>query len=359
MPARWRRSLGVQGGCLVAVMQSMPRSLMKLGPNDLCWCGSGRKYKKCHGPRDLVNQLAGTAQVPEGFRPVRPGRVGPRREVPPHIVRPEYADRADGKPGPRRKDVIKGPEQLARMRHACRAARRVLEIAKAAVAPGVTTDRIDEIVHQACIDLGGYPSTLNYGKFPKSCCTSVNEVICHGIPDDRPLEAGDIVNVDVTIFIDGMHGDCSETVAVGEIDAASRRLIDITRDCLYLGIGAVRPGGLIREVGQAIQTHAHKHGYGVVRAFVGHGIGEQFHMDPQVPHYDDPGAHFRIAPGMTFTVEPMINQGTWQHKSWNDNWTAVTADLKRSAQHEHTVLVTERGVEVLTLADGEPQPFVH
>jgi methionyl aminopeptidase len=334
----------------------------KPGPNDPCWCGSGTKYKKCHQPRDLLKQaqgaLAATVERPNGVTLVQPGRVTPRLTVPAHIVRPDYA--TTGKPaGPRMKDVVKGPDQIARMRKACRAAREVLDEVKSAVRPGVTTDELDKLCHEAYIRRGGYPSTLNYHGFPKSLCTSVNEVICHGIPDTRALVEGDIINLDVTIFIDGMHGDCSETVGVGRIDADSERLIRITRECMLLGIQAVRPGGMIRDIGKAIEAHAHRHGYGVVRAFVGHGLGEQFHQDPQVPHYYDPAARFEIKPGMTFTVEPMINQGAWQHQSWDDGWTAVTIDHKRSAQHEHTLLVTEVGVEILTLSDGEMQPFPH
>jgi methionyl aminopeptidase len=334
---------------------------VKLGPNDVCWCGSGKKYKKCHQPRDLVNQLASVeAQAaPPNPKPVRPGRIGPRRSVPDHIPKPDYALRADGRPGARIKDVIKNAGQIARMRTACQAARSVLERCMAAVRPGVTTDELDAIAHQAYIDLGGFPSTLGYCGYPKSICTSVNEVICHGIPDDRPLQEGDIVNLDVTIFLDGMHGDCSETVGVGAIDDASRQLIEVTRECLMAGIAAVKSGGMVRDIGRAIAGLAEPRGYGVVRAFVGHGIGEQFHMDPQVPHYLDQASTFVFKPGQTFTIEPMINQGSWKHRSWDDGWTAVTADLKRSAQHEHTILVTEHGVEILTLPSGAPQSFLH
>jgi methionyl aminopeptidase len=334
---------------------------VKLGPNDVCWCGSGKKYKKCHQPRDLLEQLSSSEakSAPANVRPVRPGKIGPRRSVPDNIPKPDYALRSDGRPGPRIKDVIKNAGQIARMRTACRAARVVLDLCKAAVRPGITTDELDAIAHQAYIDLGGYPSTLGYCGYPKSICTSVNEVICHGIPDDRALVEGDIVNIDVTICLDGMHGDCSETVAVGVIDEASQQLIDITRRCMMAGIGAVRPGGMVRDIGRAICAIAEPAGYGVVRAFVGHGIGEQFHMDPQVPHYVDQASTFVIKPGQTFTIEPMINQGTWKHRSWDDGWTAVTADLRRSAQHEHTILVTEHGTEILTLPPGVPQPFLH
>ena len=336
-------------------------SHVKPGPNEPCWCGSGTKYKKCHQSRDVVAAIGGggTALRPMPIvntRPVRPHAITPRRTVPPGIPRPDYA--ISGRPqAPRSRQLIKTPEQIERMRRACRAARQVLEIAKAAVRPGITTDAIDAITHQAYIDLGGFPSTLNYHGYPKSLCTSVNEVICHGIPDARALVEGDIVNLDITIFLDGMHGDLSETVFVGEVDAESKRLVEVTHQCLMLGIGAVKPHAPIRDIGKAIQAHAEAEGFSVVRAFVGHGIGEQFHMDPQVPHYYDAKSPGECLPGMTFTIEPMINQGTWGHTTWDDHWTAVTADLRRSAQFEHTILVTDRGVEVLTLPEGVAQPY--
>lgn len=289
---------------------------------------------------------------------VKPGVVSPIRLVPDHIPRPDYA--LTGRPsGSRVRNIIKNDDQITRMRHACTAARAVLEKAKAAVRPGVTTDEIDAITHQAYIDLGGYPSTLNYHGYPKSLCTSVNEVICHGIPDSRPLADGDIVNLDVTIYLDGMHGDLSETVYVGKVDPTSKKLVDTTYQCLMHGIKSVKPGSRICDIGRNIQEIAEADGYGVVRAFVGHGIGETFHMDPQVPHYFDPGQTFELRPGMVFTIEPMINEGDWRHRMWEDRWTAVTMDGKRSAQFEHTILVTEKGVEVLTLPEGAPQPFPH
>jgi methionyl aminopeptidase len=333
----------------------------KVGPNDPCWCNSGRKYKRCHQNRDLMKQLTGQpsgAAAAKLAGSIKPGKISPRRTVPEIIPRPDYA--VTGKPGgSRARNLIKSPEQIERMRRACRAVRQVLEITKKAVRPGITTDEIDAIAHQAYIDLGGYPSTLNYHGYPKSLCTSVNEVICHGIPDSRPLENGDIVNLDVTIFLDGMHGDMSETVYVGEVDAESKRLVETTHACLMRGISAVKPGARISSIGRGIQDVAEPHGYGVVRAFVGHGIGEVFHMDPQVAHYFDPGHTFELRPGMVFTIEPMINQGDWRHIMWDDKWTAVTIDGKRSAQFEHTVLVTDKGVEILTLAEGEAQPFAH
>ncbi len=305
------------------------------GPNEPCWCGSGTKYKKCHRDADSA------ARVP---RRVKPGLVSPRREVPPEIVRPDYV--ATGEPGP---GLGGDPAtRVTRMRRACRAAAEVLQEAGRAVRPGITTDAIDALCHAGYIARGGYPSTLGYHHFPKSMCTSVNEVIVHGIPDSRQLERGDIVNLDVTIFLDGMHGDCSATFAVGEVDEAAQRLMKVTHDCLMLGIEAVRPGLPFNVIGRAIETYAGEHGFGVVRQYCGHGIGEIFHTELQVPHYYDPTANQLIEEGMFFTIEPMLTEGTWRHVDWDDGWTVVTADGKRSAQYEHTILVTSTGAEILT-----------
>jgi methionyl aminopeptidase len=301
--------------------------------NDPCWCGSGRKFKRCHG--------APSARV-------RKGRVSPTRAVPADIPRPDYAD--SGTLVRRPEPMVKSPDTIARMRRACRAAADVLRVCGAAVAPGVTTDEIDAIAHDAYLSHGGYPSTLNYRGYPKSVCTSVNEVICHGIPDDRALQDGDIVNVDVTIFLDGVHGDTSATFAVGRVDAASSRLVRVTEECLDAGVAAVAPGHPLCAIGQAIERHAHANGYGVVRTFVGHGIGEQFHTEPSVPHYFEPRASMPLEPGMIFTIEPMITMGSPKETIWDDGWTAVTSDGSRTAQFEHTVLVTDDGVEVLTIA---------
>jgi methionyl aminopeptidase len=305
-----------------------------LKANDPCWCGSGRKFKRCH--------KASTDHI-------RPGRIGPPRAVPADIPRPHYAD--TGVPVRRAEPHVRPPEVIERMRRAGRAAAEVLQTVGAAVAPGVTTDELDALCHEECLRRGGYPSPLNYGAFPKSLCTSVNEVICHGIPDDRALVDGDIVNLDVTIYLDGVHGDTNATFPVGTIDAASAGLIRVTRECLDRGIAAVKPGRPIRDIGRAIQSHAEGHGYGVVRAFVGHGIAEQFHTDLQIPHYDNARATTIIEPGMTFTIEPMITMGAWQHQLWDDGWTAVTVDRRRTAQFEHTLLVNDEGAEVLTVAD--------
>ncbi len=312
----------------------MPTTVTAIKANDPCWCGSGRKFKRCH--------KASTDHV-------RPGRLSPPRVVPPEIPRPPYAE--TGVPARRADRHVRSPEVIERMRRAGRAAAEILQTVGAAVAPGVTTDELDALCHEECIRRGGYPSPLNYGAFPKSLCTSVNEVICHGIPDDRALIDGDIVNLDVTIYLDGVHGDTNATFPVGTIDQESADLIRVTRECLERGIAAVRPGRQIREIGRAIQTHAEGHGYGVVRAFVGHGIAEQFHTDLQIPHYDNPRATTLIEPGMTFTIEPMITIGAYQHEIWPDNWTAVTVDRRRTAQFEHTLLVTDDGAEILTRMD--------
>ena len=302
-----------------------------LKANDPCWCGSGNKFKRCHRSRE--HQL-------------EPGNLSPWRTVPADIARPDYAETGD--PIRRPEARVKSPEVIERMRRACRAAAEVLDIGAAAIAPGVTTDAIDAIVHQAYIDRGGYPSTLNYRGYPKSLCTSVNEVICHGIPDDRPLRDGDIVNLDVTIFLDGVHGDTNATFFVGDVDEASRRLVEVTRECLARGIAAVKPGQPFSDIGRAIEEHATANDYEVVRAFVGHGIGEQFHTDLQIPHYFEPRFTAIMETGMIFTIEPMISMGTGQHRIWSDDWTAVTADGSRTAQFEHTVVVTDEGVEILT-----------
>ena len=242
------------------------------------------------------------------------------------------------------------------MRRACHAAAEILLEVGPHVAPGVTTDRLDEIVHEATIARGGYPSPLNYRGYPKSVCTSVNEVICHGIPDSRSLADGDIVNVDVTIYLDGVHGDTSVTFPVGEVSDHDRHLVAETRVSMDDGIAAAGPGRPVHAIGRAIERHAYRHGLGVVREFIGHGIGTEFHSGLQVPHYHDPRAWTVLEPGMTFTVEPMLTLGDPACGMWDDDWTAVTLDGRRTAQFEHTVLVTGEGIEVLTVASDGTVP---
>jgi methionyl aminopeptidase len=302
-----------------------------LKANDPCWCGSGRKYKRCH-------------KGVEGR--IRPGHISPTRAVPAAIPRPDYA--STGEPRRWAEPMVKSPDVIARMRVAGRVAAEVLAETGAAVRPGITTDELDAICHEACIRRGAYPSPLNYRGYPKSLCTSVNEVICHGIPDDRTLTDGEIVNLDVTVFLDGVHGDTNATYLVGNVDEASQTLVRVTGECLDLGIAAVAPGRPISDIGKVIEAHAVRHRFGVVRTFVGHGIGEQFHIEPSVPHYFTPSASTVIKAGMTFTIEPMITMGTWREQIWDDGWTAVTADGRRTAQFEHTLLVTDQGADVLT-----------
>jgi methionyl aminopeptidase len=315
-------------------------------PNDKCWCGSGDKYKKCHKEADAIF-LRDERKRLEQSR-VRPGQLSAFRDVPAHIKKPEYA--ITGTPGPGTGRNVRTPEELVRMRRACNAAARVLQLTAAAVKPGVTTDALDALAHEATIALGAYPSPLNYRGFPKSICTSVNEVICHGIPDSRALVEGDIVNLDITVFLEGMHGDTNATFCVGQVDPSSKKLVEVTRECLEQGIASVKPGRPISDIGRAIETCADGYGYGVVRSYCGHGIGDIFHTNLQVPHYYDPRMRTVMEPGMTFTIEPMITEGTWEDRLWDDGWTVVTADLRRSAQFEHTLLVTEKGAEILTVA---------
>lgn len=277
------------------------------------------------------------------------------RYVPDSIVKPPYAE--TGIVPRYNESRIKEPDVIERMRIAGAAAKDILRRAGEMVRPGITTDEIDIFVHDACIAMGGYPSPLNYHGYPKSVCTSVNEVICHGIPDSRVLEDGDVINLDVTIYLNGVHGDTNATFAVGNISEQDKHLMAVTEECMWHGIEVVKPGVMINEIGRAIEVHAKKHKYGVVRAFIGHGIGENFHTDIQVLHYYDPRNTMILREGMTFTIEPMITaSGESRHKMWDDDWTAVTADGSRTAQYEHTMVVTKDGVEVLTGGAGAVSP---
>jgi len=253
--------------------------------------------------------------------------------------------------------TIKTPQQIEKMRTAGRLAAEVLDLIAAHVRPGVTTAELDRICHRHIVDVQqAVPAPLNYHGFPKSICTSVNHQVCHGIPGERTLKNGDIVNIDVTVIKDGFHGDTSRMFLVGEPSIAARRICRISEECMWVGIEMVRPGVHLGDIGHAIQRHAEASGCSVVREYCGHGIGERFHEDPQVLHYGKPGTRERLEPGMTFTIEPMVNAGRRHVKLLKDGWTVVTKDRSLSAQWEHTVLVTDHGYEVLTVSDGASRP---
>ncbi|KAH7566561.1 hypothetical protein JRO89_XS08G0188400 [Xanthoceras sorbifolium] len=311
---------------------------------------------------------------------LRPGEVSPYRPVPDHILRPPYVNSRQP-PG-----IASGPELhdekgMESMRASGRLAAQVLEYAGTLVKPGVTTDEIDQAVHQMIIDNGAYPSPLGYGGFPKSVCTSVNECICHGIPDSRPLEDSDIINIDVTVYLNGYHGDTSATFFCGEVDDEARNLVKVTKECLDKAISVCAPGVEYRKIGKTIHDHADKYKYGVVRQFVGHGVGRVFHADPVILHYSNYSelylfTHFvgfwssvesstnavynnllllagnndggRMMLNQTFTIEPMLTIGSINPVMWEDNWTVVTQDGSLSAQFEHTILITQDGAEILT-----------
>ena len=319
----------------------------------LCWCGSGYAFKRCHQP--FARSGPGAALFLAGHPfpwALRPMPTSARRKPPEGVAGPEYVH--TGVPDSRPVPAIRTEDEIARLRTACHHAAELLAFVAALVRPGITTDELDSAAYDECARRRVYPSTLNYHGYAKSICTSVNEVICHGIPDSRPLKEGDIVNVDVTVYADGAHGDCSATLCVGDVNPVARRLVLGTLGCLQAGIAAVRPGRPLSDIGRAIEGLATRLGYSVVRQFVGHGIGPRFQTGLQVPHHYNAREQLLMQPGMVFTVEPMINAGTYGAALWGDGWTAVTADLARSAQFEHTVLVTASGAEVLTANDLVP-----
>ena len=296
----------------------------KPGRNDPCWCDSGKKYKKCH----LVSDELGKSKPPGTARKTDPNA---------HLCLD-----AEGRDG---------------MRAASRFNASVMDVVRPHIRAGIRTGEIDRLVETYTRDHGHVPATLGYHGFPKSCCTSRNEVVCHGIPGDEILEEGDIVNVDLTSIVDGWFGDQSETFVIGEASAEHRALVTVTLESLYLGIEAIEPGGRIVDIGRAIQRYAHQHGYSVVREYQGHGIGRHFHQDPGVPHFPDFAmGQFVVQPGMCFTIEPMLNLGTYRTTlDRNDGWTVRTADGLASAQFEHTILMTEDGPEILTLTANGPK----
>jgi methionyl aminopeptidase len=286
-------------------------------------------------PRDASGHLAA-------------GKIAPPRAVPATITRPEYA----GKPAPLPHvgGDIYDPETIELIRASGRIAAQAVEAIGAAIRPGITTDALDKIAHEFLLDHGAYPSTLGYRGFPKSCCTSVNEVICHGIPDDTVIIDGDIVNIDITAYKDGVHGDLNKTFIAGQASDDAQLLVERTEEALRRGIKAVAPGREINVIGRAIEAYAQRFGYGVVRDFTGHGVGRSFHSGLIVPHYDAaPDYSTVMQPGMVFTIEPMLTLGSIAWDLWEDDWTVTTKDKLPSAQFEHTLVVTERGAEILTL----------
>ncbi|MEX5268980.1 type I methionyl aminopeptidase [Kocuria sabuli] len=277
-----------------------------------------------------------------------PGSPTPGRPVPASIPRPEYVGRDEPDEG--RGGNVYPPEEIELIREAGRIAARALQEAGRAAVPGATTDELDRIAHEYMCDHGAYPSCLGYRGFPKSICTSLNEVICHGIPDSTVLEDGDIINLDVTAYKNGFHGDTNRMFLVGEVDEQSRLLVERTEEALNRAVKAVRPGREINVIGRVIEKYARRFDYGVVRDFTGHGVGREFHSGLIVPHYDAaPSYSTLMVPGMVFTIEPMLTLGTIQWDQWDDDWTITTRDRMRTAQFEHTMAVTEDGVDVLTL----------
>ena len=276
------------------------------------------------------------------------GVVSSQLEVPESITRPEYV----GKISPAKflGSDVKTPEQIKKIRTSGKIAAQAIELVGSHAKPGVTTDELDRIGHEFLIANGAYPSTLGYRGFPKSLCSSLNEVICHGIPDDTVLQEGDIVNIDITAYKDGFHGDSNRTFMVGEVLPEVRDLVERTHESMMRGINAALPGRAVNIIGRAIEAYAKRFNYGVVRDFTGHGVGEAFHSGLIIPHYDSaPLYNDEIKVGMVFTIEPMLTLGTHEWNMWDDDWTVVTRDKSITAQFEHTIVVTENGPEILTL----------
>lgn len=285
---------------------------------------------------------------PEGRALLVPGTLSPRRSVPARIERPEYVgkDEAVSDTGP----FVQSADVIARVREASRVAALALQAAGEAAQPGVTTDHIDAVVHDVLLENGAYPSTLGYLGFEKSCCTSLNEVICHGIPDSTVMQSGDILNVDVTAFLHGVHGDCNATFLVGDVAPRAQELVEVAHDAMLRGIKAARPGREVNVIGRVIEKFVSRHGMESVRDYTGHGVAEGFHNGLVIPHYDSaPMFDDVIEENMTFTIEPMVTLGSQAWDQWDDGWTVVTRDGSYSAQFEHTMLITDAGPELLTV----------
>ncbi len=288
---------------------------MKVARNDLCWCGSGKKYKKCHMEEDFLSSLE------KG-----------RDMAPPRGIK------------------VKTPAEIEQIRQACRLTAEVLDMVDERITEGITTEDINTWVHDYTLSKGGTPAPLGYNGFPKSVCTSLNNVICHGIPDSTVIKGGDIINVDVTCIMNGYYGDASRMYMIGEVSPLASKLVRVSRECLDLAIDQVKPYQDFSKIGEVIQKHAESNGFTVVRDYGGHGIGIKFHEEPHIHHYNTGQRGINMFPGMVFTIEPMINAGKYQTKLLRDGWTAVTIDGSLSSQWEHTVCVTETGVEILTVS---------
>lgn len=359
----------------VKLKQKEPASLWAESPGIDYYCSQEcfkqhwPVHKKKHKPWSLWLDAHDHRAMPDVFRgysdwtgPLRPwARASTVEErqaaIPEAVPRPDYwkTGQPQSELAERRKNIrVYEPQAIAGIREACRVGRQVLDACGRAVKRGVTTAEIDRVCFEATIERGAYPSPLNYYNFPCSVCTSVNEVICHGIPDSRELEDGDIVNIDVSVFKDGYHGDLNETFLVGNVDDEGKHVVETAFKCLQAGASVVKPNAHYKEVGAAVDKVARALNCSVVRTYCGHGIGELFHTIPNVPHYNKSKAKGVMKPGHIFTIEPMINLGTWRDVTWPDQWTAVTVDGKRSAQFEHTFLVTEDGYEILTQRHHEP-----
>lgn len=329
-----------------------------------CWGSHKEKHDSKAASVCSIKTMNDTERLSFRFTgPLRPGLITPRRTVPACIPRPDYCSAPDGMSVLEQKSYGSNrpekwnEEKISGIRAACKVTREVLDVAIRAAVPGVTTDDIDKAVHEAFVERGAYPSTLGYMKFPKSCCTSLNEVICHGIPDSTVLQEGDIINLDVSGFYNGFHGDCNETIFVGKPDAESIRLVHATYVSMMAGITQCKAGALYKHIGDRIAAVAEKEGYGVVRNICGHGIGELFHCPPSVSHYANNKSPGQMAVGHVFTIEPMVNAGSWRDVCWPDNWTITTTDGKRSAQFEHQILIHRDGCEILTLSSVYDRPY--
>lgn len=290
--------------------------------------------------RKIINNSFGNYEV------IEPWEITEIRKVPPYIPKPSYSQSSIPRKGPENPE-IKDKNQIQSMRYSCNFAKQVLMYVKKYIKPGITTDELDAIAHEMIISNGAYPSPLNYQGFPKSICTSINNVACHGIPDKRPLQNGDILNVDITVYLHGYHGDCSKTFEVADCDTEAKQLINVTELCLKKAIDICKPNENLSSIGNIIEETANKFGYSVVPIFAGHGIGTYFHGPPDILHFAN-NFEGKMLPGMTFTIEPVLSQGSKDVEILEDGWTAVTVDNSRTAQCEHTILITDTDCEVLT-----------